>query len=117
VNALRILHDFQGVDGENSRNFGGFIAQIGQEISDEEIIFTTRVRFNEQLGSQDLGFSLLTTAGQIGPYIRFIDDARVAAELQGIAVYNGTNPVPLISGIRYGDWYEIRVTTLPSSGR
>ncbi len=118
VNALRIHHDFDGAGGEDSKKFGGFVAQIGEEISDEAIIFTTRVRFNEKLGSQDLGFSLLTAAGQIGPYIRFIDDARVLqTELQGIAVYNGSNPLPLISGIRYGDWYEIRITTVPSSGR
>src|SRR5690606_38080571 len=74
VNALRVLHDFDEAGGENSRNFGGFIAQIGEEILDEAIIFTTRVRFNEKLGSQDIGLSLLTTAGGIGPYIRFIDD-------------------------------------------
>lgn len=116
ANALRVLHDYDGAGGENSKNFGGFVTEWGQSFTDTAVIFTTRFRFNDALGSQDIALSL-QASGVIGPYVRFIDDARQPEELQGIAVYDGANPLPLISGIIFGDWYEMTVTTVPTTGQ
>lgn len=116
IKAFRVLHDYDGAGGESSTTFGGFVANWGQTIDDQALVFTTRFRFNEKLGSQQIGLSL-QGQGVIGPLIRFNDDARVPPALQGIAVNDGQTYLALISPLQFGDWYEMTIRTVPSSGR
>lgn len=115
VNALRVLHDYNGAGGEDSRAFGGFSADWDQPVTDSSLVYTTRFRFNEGLGSQNIRLNL-TGDGVVGPMIRLVDDSRMDASMQGILANNGTTETPIIPGIIFGDWYELQITTTPTTG-